>query len=311
MKNTKRVLCLVVCGLLLAAVSVSAQIQQSQDKPFHRTHRSTVPTTPRFKPAVIWTDPHYKTTLVQSGLDWPTGIGVDHSGGAVLINTYNDYSLWRYRSGTLKWLDDFYAWPVAGRMYGAYYTGDNYGNLFKFNVSTQKLDYVTGWDDYYLEIGAIDIDKVNGTVYFMLNDWYDYPSEISTYLYSYDPDTDTTTYIYGWYGFVSWGLAVKGDSVYIADGWGGVVYQMPKQGGSLSLFASGMYDTADIEFDRDGNLYILEFDGGCVDVLRKGYTEIKRIATGFESPNYIGVDDRGDVFFTDAYAGKLYKLKKK
>lgn len=308
MKNTKRVLCLVVCGLLLAAVSASAL---TQEKPwFHHSQGSAKSKASSASGNGIWTDPKYEAVLLENSLSYPQGIGVGVLGDRVLVGTIGDYSLWGRVEGSLTFFDYFYE-PSGGKMCaGTFYAGNYYGDLYRLNAD-RSLEGVLGWDDPYYEISAIAMDPVTQDIYFMRNDWIDYPYDVYTDLFRYRPSNGKLTYINGWEGFISWGIAVRGNSVYIADVYDDVIWRMAKNGGGLHLFVDGLYEPADIEFDAKGNLYIAEFAGGSIAMVKTGTTTVKRIATGFYTPNYIGLDKLGDIFFSDYYGSTLWELKKK
>jgi DNA-binding beta-propeller fold protein YncE len=212
-----------------------------------------------------------------------------------LVNTEYDCGLWRYFRGSQYLI--FQGVPFhSSRMRGTrYVVGDDAGDIFELSGKLLKLlatlgrGYITG----------LDVDK-NGDVYFIENSL-----EVLYRL----PKGSSVPVAVARLGFASWGVAVKGNALYVSDCSGENIYTLPKTGGSLTLFVSGLVGPCDLIFDRMGNLYIAEYGGGSIAFIRAGSTTVKRIATGFTNPYYIGLDVAGYVYFTDFATGKLWMFK--
>jgi hypothetical protein len=232
-------------------------------------------------------------TLLASGLNYPWGLGV-FTGSSVLVNT-GDNNLWRYLGGSKYLVLTSTHGLTASRMSGlSYVTGDDRGNIYMLSGKSLKL--LTSIKDG--DIFGLDIDK-NGDVYFIDDD--------HQVLYRL-PRGSIVAVTVATLPFESYGVAVKGNTLYVSDFDGGNIYTLPKTGGSLTLFASGLDLPEDIVFDRMGNLYTSEWYGN-IAFIRAGSKAIKIIATGFENPLGLGIDMAGYLYFTDYGAGKLWMFK--
>lgn len=254
----------------------------------------------------ISVDKHYAAIPLVSISGYPAGIGVGTLGDYVLINDEEYGDLLAYKDGTVKYLGTPGSWLIAGRMYGHYYFGDAYGNLFRLENDLTITDLLAT-DDFGDLVGAIAIEPTHGYVFFAI----DFISDEVFALFAYDPAT-TDYYFMGIEPDYCLGLAFKGNYLYISLAISDVILKWNwKSGGSEPLlFTDKVVTPLDIQFDAKGNLFVAEGEPG--DILKFNATATMRtkIAWNVPGPECLGLDKAGDVFFSDE-AGEVWKLKKK
>jgi DNA-binding beta-propeller fold protein YncE len=285
-----------VSCLVLVAVLVSPAPGQTRpsDPPRNVPLKSSPPKMP-----FISTIPAYQAVLIADGLGSPRGIGAFPERGRVLFNTEDDYRLWYFNLGTLQAVpippDEF----QASRYNGGYFVGDDSGYIYqlKDGVVLETLAWVPGAPGY---ITGLDVDPVTRSIYVI-----DYDSVWVL------PKGQTVPVLLKNLGFSSWGIGVRGNYLYISDFDNNRLWRMPKKGGNLTLYVSGLNGPSDVVADPKGNLFIAEGSGGSVAKIPAKTTKIKRIAWGMSWPYYLGLDSQGDVCVSDFVAGTVWMLMKK
>lgn len=312
MSHVRWSLWMVGCVILLLAGSLPAGTKLPPLKP---TSAPAAPPAPSYKPLIPETIPAYKATLIASGLDKPAGVGVNRYGQYAFVNEFGGNRLWRYQPGGMLSLYtdfgldeglDFY--PSAGKMWNQYYFGNNWGGLYRIEADGSRT-WVWNYGGPGCTITAIGIDHSTGLVYFMLTWWAGTP--ITTNLYRFDPRTGQGVW-FGGFDDISYGIAVKGNLVYISLYNSGTIVREDKRdlGNVKDVFASGLGGPSDMEFDAAGNLYFTE-GVGRVSVIKAGTRAAKPLGWGFSGPLGLALNPKGDIFFSDYYGGALWVLKKK
>jgi sugar lactone lactonase YvrE len=105
-------------------------------------------------------------------------------------------------------------------------------------------------------------------------------------------------------------LAVRGNRILTTDYYDDAVYSCDKEGTDWYPMLYGFYGPMDLCFDKQGNLFVAEWDGGNVARVRAGKASIARIATGMETANCLEVDGRNEIFVTDYTGRTIWKLFK-
>jgi hypothetical protein len=337
MNLSKRSFALMLCLLVLAGVALaasapgkrfsapyrsmrSAQAQSVQSLPSWGSGSKTkTPLPSPFRRAASnapangvppWTVPAYQLSQLVSGFSNPAGIGVGTLGDWVLINSFEYGDLYGYKDDSLHYIGTPSDQLAGGKMWGHYYFGDTYGNLFRLETDLQ-ISYVGGWDEPGLEVGGMAIDHATGLIYFIINYYQEYPDFWSADLWRYNPASgnDPVPLISLEYE-QSYGLAVKGNWIYETVSSEDVIIKVNKRRGAIKDFVAGLQYPGDLDFDKAGNLYVTENEGGTVAVIKSGTTRVRRIAGGFYGPVCIGLDKAGDIFFDDN-GGNLWKLIKR
>jgi DNA-binding beta-propeller fold protein YncE len=293
MRSKRLVLAGLGCVLILLALPTSAQVTDKPGNPSHPTAGIFV--NPTFTPPS--TAPGYEAVLLASSLPGPRGLGVKPKGGEVYVVTENDHGLWHYQGGTLTFIMTTPVLMHGSRYKGGYLVGGEDGSIRKYvGGTTLKIltSYLTG------DVYSLDVDAATGAVYFTS----------STNVYRLPKGRTTPEYLTSLPGN-SWGIAVKGNYLYITQYDYDLIYRMRKTGGPLSTFATGLNGPTDLVFDRHGNLYVAEFNSGSIAAIRARTSTVERIGWGFGEPYYIGVDRQGNVVFSDFGTYYLWVLKKK
>jgi hypothetical protein len=251
----------------------------------------------------------------------PWGVGVTASGNQAYVNSPYDYEIWKYDTSStnieqnkagftsMSLLFETDTMPGAnyyGQDLGLYW-GDNEGNVFHHVLDTpiQKTLAAVGggWDDYP-NITAVTVDPASASVYFF--DAY------TSNLYRVPNYDGHTPKLIAHLPFNEvFGLAIKGNLIYISDAHNDRIYRMQKNGGKLNLFVSGLNGPCGLAFDKNGNLYIANYNEGAIARIKRNTKKIEWIADGFEAPFFIAVDGKGNVYFTDFDDDALWMLTRK
>ncbi len=245
------------------------------------------------------TAPGYKIIPLATGLKSPRGVGVKPLGDRIYVCTEDDFSLWAYHDGaihhilTMPTLNDALH---ASRYRKGYFAGSDEGQVFKV-IGGTAMGFLSS--PYLDSITALDVDKSNGDIYFA----------VTLNIYRLSKGQTTATHIVT-LPDTTWGLAVRGSQLFISQSIEGLIYQMPKSGGSLTTIASGLVGPCDIAFDSAGNLLVCDFNGGTIEKLHAGTWVRRTIVWDLVAPYYLGLDSHGNIYFSDFEAGVLYKVKK-
>ncbi len=341
MTRKVKVLSVLVCILALAAGSAWAQDEKVPGQGFikarssvvsaaakHRgtpgLHPASAPALSSGKPALREPGPAttlgaspitgllgYHASLQQSGLYYPTGIGVSYKGDRIYFTEYDDCDVLMLYNREYKTYVHvgWYPGPVRnrGNLYSA--ISNYYSDIYK--IGPGGYDQWIGWAGYdcpYDYLSAIDVDMKTGDVYFTMNcsywDWtglYVLPAK----------DFGGEAYLLdSWYYDRCWGLAVKGNKIYTTSYEYGSVYVCDKYGENWDEILNGFSGPTDLGFDKLGNLFVAEWDGGSVARVRAGSTNVARIAVGLHSPYYLELDGLGRVFVSDYYGGGIWMFWK-
>jgi len=232
------------------------------------------------------------------------GVCVPPSVPSILVT--NTYGLYDCSKGSTELYIPSSTWLTACRFqpnYG-FFVGDGAGNIFKLDNSVPQLKPLYTISDTF--VTALDVDPAKGDIYFIVEL---YPSGTAFYLYRL-PRGGHSPKLLMTLPFESYGLAIRGNSLYITDFNDGVLYRTSKAGGKLVPVPSGFNGPTDIVADAGGNLYLTEWSAGNIVAINSGATKLDRIATGFFSPLGIGVDAQGNLYFTEEYKGTLWKLER-
>jgi len=258
------------------------------------------------KPAIT-TQLGYQASLQLGGLYYPNGIGVSWRGDTILFaQDEGSGNVYWHHDHTVDAIPTPTSYLHAARERGAFYVGSYYGEVYKV-VDRQYVTY-RGGDWYGDDIAALDVDLATGTVYFVTNyeDGYDYWSG----LYKLPPNTTEAILMDEWWDEPCWGIAVKGNFLYVTDYYSGSIYKTPKQGGDWTEIVFDLDGPTDICFDKLGNMFVAEWGGGSIARVKAGSLNIVRIASGFDSPYYLQLDGSNNIYFTDYDMGAIWKLKK-
>ena len=262
-------------------------------------------------PIPITTQLGYQASLQLGGLYYPSGIGVSWRGDTILFAQDEG-------SGNVYWHHDHIidAIPTptsylhAARERGAFYVGSYYGEVYK--VVDRQYVSLRGWDEYGDDIAALDVDLATGTVYFTTNYYDGGYGEYWTGLYALPKNTSSAILMDWWWDEPCWGIAVKGNFLYITDYYNDSIWKYPKQVqyGPWLEFVFGLDGPTDICFDKLGNMFVAEWGGGSIARVKAGSYNIVRIASGLISPYYLQLDGSDNIYFTDYDMGAIWKLKK-
>ncbi len=294
------VLCL---SLVLVAVGVVSAQTKPRDGDFYSAADKPTPS-----PSAMKVSAAYYPVLLSNTVNNPWGVAVTASGNQVYVNNPWQYLIYKWEAGVTsnllststnssvgKWRKDF-----------GYYFGDDTGTVFHYIMDESLLKTVgsLGYGrNSYPSVTALEIDPITGTIYF-----YDY---YSSNLYRLPNFDGKTPQLIAHLPFLTYGLAIKDNYIYIARDSSNSIYRMPKAGGPLKVYASVPYDPNAIEFDSQGNLYIAHYWGRCVSKVKRGTRTGQVIASGFVFPFYVAVDAYGNVYFTDYGTACLWKLTRK
>lgn len=290
-----------VIFLALGVIALGAGLLAAQNSPspFHRPQKGkTVRLTDSL---VIKTNLGYHAAFLDLFYS-PEGIGVSTRGDTVYLTDDGD-SIFRDRNHTIKGFPTPGTGLLAARLRGAIYAGDGIGQIWKIDEESVTP---RGHDLYGDVVTALDADPATGTVYFITQ----YSSGLWNYLYKLPPGATTATLITSWPDIPSWGLALKGNWLYISSYYGDAISRINKNGGSFEPAVAGLDGPTDICFDKQGNLFVAEYKGGSIARVKAGTGSIARIALGFVDPFYLQLDAQGDIFLTDPGSGEIWKLWK-
>jgi hypothetical protein len=326
MRRKIQVLLVVLCILSLMAGTVLAQGKadpsrklkvrmpaasvavQGQKTPSHPPLNKKAPTA-GFLPAIT-TQLGYQASLHLEGLYYPMGIGVSWRGDTILFTqAEGSGNVYWHHDHTIDAIPTPESYLNVCRERGALYVGTAYGDVYKV-VDRQYVTYL-GEDWFGDDIDALDVDMATGTVYFVTNYWDSYWGEYWSGLYKLPPNTTEAILLDDWYDEPCWGLAVKGNLLYITDYVNDSIWTYPKKGGDWTEIVFDLDGPMDICFDKLGNMFVAEWDGGSIARVKAGGThDIVRIASGFEYPFYLQLDGSNNIYFTDYWAGQIWKLRK-
>lgn len=284
---------LIGCLVVLIGFAGQAQAVVNTNKPVKKV--IVAPTLP-LMPSTV---PGYDAQLLGSGMDDPWGVGVLPKGRDAFVNDSGDNTLWRYRYGTFSQIMTTGTSLEAGRYRGRYYVGDNLGHIYKFKagVGLESIMFAVPGP-----IMALDVDPANGDIYFIANGNVPFRlpkgSQFPVGLGIVLPNQ-------------SYGIAVRSRHLYISQYDTGLIYRLPKKGGALTVAFSGLNGPTDLVFNKDGDLFVAEYNGGSIAHIPSTFSSIKRIAWGFIEPFTLGVDLNDNVILVDNGAAELWLLKKK
>lgn len=341
---TRRIkaLLVLVCILALTAGSVPAQDERVPGQGFIKAHSSIIPApgkhrgtpgshpayTPALSPgmsplrqpaprATVGASPvigllGYHASLQQSGLYSPCGIGVSYRGDRIYITQSDDCDVELLYNKEYKTYVHLGWDPGPIRNRGNLYctvTDNGYSDIYR--VGPGGYDEWIGWAydgcDYDY-ISAIDVDRATGDVYFMVN--CDYWEWTALYVLPAKDFGGEAYIVDSWYDDPCWGLAVKGNKIYSTSYYDGSVWVCDKSGDNWEEIIFGFEGPCDLGFDKLGNLFVAEWDGGSVARVRAGSTNVARLAVGLDSPYYLELDGQGRVFVSDMHAGNIWMFWK-
>jgi len=250
----------------------------------------------------------YNAVLLTDQVAEPWGIGVPDSGDQVYVNSPYYNEIWKYESGSASVIMNPSNGPSAGiyRLNFGLYLGDNIGDIYHYVLEDDNLKLLAslGLGYYnYPAVTALTVDPVTATIYFF--------NQYSQNLYRLPNFDGHTPQLIAHLPLITFGLAIKGNVIYISEAYGGRIYKMPKSGGKLTLFMSGFASPCGIEFDQYGNLFVADYVARAVARVRRNTKKIEWIGSGFETPFFIAVDGKGNVYFTDFGAGEVWELTRK
>lgn len=258
---------------------------------------------PVLKSSVVKVAPAYSPVLLSSSMTAPWGIGVTVSGDQVYVCSYTRILKWE--AGSTSVVFDTNDWPCAGKWredFG-YYFGDTTGTVFHGIMDVPEIKSVGSTGLGSGDILGLDIDPSTGTIYFI-----DATNDVLYRLPNFDGHTaQPIASLPG----SSWGLAVRGDYVYVSFYNSGTIMRIPKSGGAWKTFASGLGGPTGIDFDKKGNLYVVDWSNGRILRINSGTRTAQTIASGFDFPFYIAADGNNNVYFGEYYSGCLWKLTRK
>ncbi len=293
MKLKKRNLSMAFAAVVLLGNLTPALFAQSQSDLVAPTDKSLKAAGP------IMTAAGYAPVLLTTVHpdSWSVTVAVP---GMPVLATGGD-GLYAYAGGTAHFVTPCSTWPLAVRFEKGYgtFVGDASGQLFRFHPATQKLQYLATIP--YTYITGLDTDPSNGTTYFVAN------GDLEAYLYGLAKGRRSPRLL-ATLPFMSRGVAVYGNTLYITQ-WNGVVYRLPKSGGVLEPFLTGLGNPTDIVADAAGNLFIADFRTGSIYRVAKGTANVETIASGFSYPHGIDVDRYGNVYTNEEFTGEIWKLE--
>ncbi len=338
MTRKVKVLSVLVCILALAAGSVLAQEEKvpgqgflkgrSSVAPAPAKHRGTPGSHPPYslatsgKPALrhpaasatVTGAPvtgllGYHPSLQLSSIYGPYGIGVSYKGDRIYFTESNDCDVYYFQDKDYKTYEHigWYAGPIRnrGNLYSTY--SDGYGDIVKTGPGgdTQWI----GWQGFGCDyISAIDVDRLTGDVYFMMN--CGQSSWAGIFVLPAKDFGGRAISLDEWYGDQCYGIAVKGNKLYTTSYWYGSVYVCDKFAENWDEILTGFNGPTDLGFDKLGNLFVAEWNSGSVARVRPGSTNVARIAVGLGSPFYLEIDGLNRVFVTDMVAGNIWMFWK-
>ncbi len=328
MSISKRILVSVVCLLVLASAAMAAlhppvKITKEQVQNYYgnlkaggaapavdpRTILRSRGTSATAVPGFIRTDSRYGAKLLTSELGYGQGLGVGTRGDYVLLNDGNGGNLFVYKNGALTdfgYISRYYL--AAGRMWGHYYFGDWGGNLFRLEADNHTITPVIETNIGGLQISGLDIDHTTGLVFFAINVFV---GSWAVDFFAFDPATDFLYDLGDLDSDLCYGVAVKGNYLYFSLWYDNVILRWNwKKGGDPERFTDRVSGPADIIFDPKGNLFVCDYSSGSILKFNPTGTMRTRIAWDIYDPEYLGLDQRGDVFF-DTSSGEVWKLRKK
>lgn len=290
---------LVLCVLLLSAGFLPAKDTPGSKKP--PTDRQI----PRTKISVQ-TKPGYRAGLLFDNLYYPAGIGVSARGDCVVHTEWDSYiymNLQGLNSVIDTGSDELHVLRYRG---GGIYAGDVYGSVWKSD--DRNTAAYLGSEYYGDDICGLDVDPMSGAVWFITN-WED--GYWWSGLWKLMPGSTDAILVDSWEDEPGWGLAVKGDNIYVSDWYGDSVWKYNKPTGNWYEILFGFEGPTDIGFDSAGNMYVAEYGGGNLAMVKNGSTKINRIAWGFYEPYYLELDQYGNIYLTDYGTWQIWKIRKK
>lgn len=290
--------------IVLAVLAMATAVLAAQAGPGHhnppRQNGSRQAST-----AGITTRLGYHVSVIEQDLYYPEGIGVSATGDAVYFT--EDYYIYRDRNHTVKGLWFETHGLQACRMRNALYAGDEFGDIFRVTDDGKATLFAQVWDGYYTP--ALDVDPSTGAVYFVGQ--FSPEDPFYSALFKVPAGGGQPIFMTDWYYDPTWGMAVKGNYVYITSYYDGAVWKYPKNGGGpWTEVLSGLDYPTDIQFDKAGNMYIAEYGGGSLARVQAGTTKIVRIVSGLSDPFYLQLDAKGNIYLSDSDAGIIYKVWK-
>lgn len=106
--------------------------------------------------------------------------------------------------------------------------------------------------------------------------------------------------------FCLMGASTHADSIYVSDSAAGAILKYD-DGGSASLFASGLNTPTGLAFDQGGNLYVASAGSGTIEKLDSA-GNASLFATGLSNPSGLAFNANGDLFVGDAGTGSILKF---
>ncbi len=326
---TRRVFLVLVvaCALVLTASSVQAQIDRQPAKgmrqviapvagdfELHPGIRGPRPEGPAIAPAKPPMSPALQASPItglmgyhagfQTGAYYPEGVATSFRGDRFYFTQDGDCDVTMFKNRVFKdWRHvDYYL--TSCRMAGALYIGTDHGVIWK--IPEGGVPEVVGWDHWGDYVDAVDVDPATGDIYF-LTEWYGYNYFYKIPAHAAVGEAEGLDY---WGGEMCYGLAVKGNRIYVASYDYDCIWYYEKNSGDWWRAIEGLNGPTDVDFDRLGNMYIAEWDSGTIAMVKEGRTSAGRIAAGFSTPWRLQVDGTGQIFVADYYGWGIWKLFK-
>lgn len=244
----------------------------------------------------------YHAALVKGGLSNPEGIGVSTTGGTIYF-VEGGSDLYRLFSGQVQSFPTAYTLKTC-RLRGGLYVGDYYGSVLRIGANGSVTPWSHDYDNYI--VSGLDADPQTGKVYFIA---YGYNgSAYDSHLYGVPPGGGPAVLLNTLHNVQSWGVAVRGNYLYVPDYSAGTIWRYPKSGGSWQAFRTGFIGPMDVAFDKAGNMYVTEWAGGSLARVAAGSRVIVRIASGFDFPFHLQLDGLGRIYLTEIYGNAIWKV---
>jgi len=249
----------------------------------------------------------YKVGLLLDGLWYPSGIAVSKNGDSIYFGQgFNEYVYWHHAQKITP-IETPTNGLICFHVQGSLFIGDVDGNIYRID-GRNGVTWL-GQDYYMDDVGDLDVDPQTGTIYFITNYFED--SFQWAGLYKLRQNSSTAVLLTSWTGAPSWGMALKGDYIYISDRNYGSIRRYHTLHGTWELVVDGALNTpTDLCFDKQGNIFVTETYVGSVARVKAGSGEIVRIASGLQTPYYLAIDGSDILYVTDVEGGRIWKIRK-
>ncbi len=252
----------------------------------------------------IVTSPQYEVILLPDTTTNSWGVGVPPDAGVIYLTTPD--GVYGFSSG--RWSLIAPGEHLAGARFApgfGFFCGDVFGNIYRLDGSRHRLKVLAKLPgDGQSTIYSVNIDPADGSLYVM-----SVISYVGQFIYRL-PRGSHTPKLIAELPFASFGMGLSGNFLYISDWGNGIIYRMPKKGGAMAPYVSGLVGPCDIAADAGGNLYVTEYNLGNVAAIKSGTTQFYRIVTGLTTPLGIGVDRNGNLYVNNNYAGPFWKIQR-